>query len=295
MIREVHTMATTPTNTTNAWDPEDYPERFWPANAPITVEEFRRIRYAQAVPLDPNDWDWEYVATHYSLDVLDWAARMKDWLYRQSPRYQEDLRRVRAGLLDGITFQGGAIAAIAEMIRRDGLDGLRAYVAKRRLESERDKWFHWEHFWFRLFLSFIMSALTMAFFAFANYSPQLFPNHHAWPPPPAAIPYLLALFLLIALPYFWRIGYWQSAGLTEYAIGLAAGLCAAVVFWHHLLPLFSPYWSPTKAWGEALTGGALVAIWVSHHVYNAGQDGDFVNLVALLIVAAPIVAILALI
>lgn len=282
------------TTVTNAWDPKAHPERFWPANAPITVEEFRRIRYAQAVPLDPNDWDWEYVATHYSLDVLDWAARMQNWLYRQSPRYQEDLERVRAGLRDGIPFEGGAVAALAEMIRRDGLDGVRAYCAKRRRERAQDKWFRRRSFWFRLTFALIMSGLTMAFFAFANYSPQLFQKHHVWPLPAAAYPDLLAIFLVIALLYFWRIRYWQSADLTEYAIGLAVGLCAAVVFWHHGFPAV-PYWSPAKAWGEALTGGLLVAIWVSHHVNNAVEDGDFVNLIAILLVAAPIVAILALI
>lgn len=282
-------------------DPFLHPELAWPAQAPITAEEFERIRYAKLEPDSPDVWSYAYVLEHYPLPVLQWAGEMHDYLHR--------LSRQREGeTIYPTDPDWGPFHNLVDLARKMQTNprALEQFIEEKRqwkAKQEREerltgpKW--------RLFWALWMAGFTewLLYILFTAQPPPPAPPH--FHPTAAQVEaFWIVLGLWVVLPpvvYYWRSKNWiwgNDGAFLDWARAVPFGGVAAALMWwfanSHMYSGGPPEMPIHDAWQATVAVGVLVASWVRFHVAKWDLATEFTHAFVLLLVLAPIVFFLGL-
>jgi len=254
-----------------ARDPFVHPELAWPEDAPITAEEFVKMRAAEPEPRDDTTWSFAYVLEHYSPEVIRWAHQIHGVLYHKSASLKYPPKR-QPGLFKH-TEVPNAFVDLEPLAWRaqHNPKALEAYITQQRETAAYHKW-HDRHTspWRRARWAAVLTGL-MDWWLYALLSAP------STPPPGVTIVHanrvqveaavlVIVFFNVVTWAlYFWRSANWTWTDKDEWALlhwvrGLLFGVPAGVLVW---LFLFRSVHMPVEYARQVAIGfGAWIAVWM---------------------------------
>lgn len=255
-------------------DPYVHPELAWPEDAPITAEEFVKIRASEPEPRDGHQWSYAYVLDHYPHRVLYWAEQMSKELWRQSRSLKYPKKRQPPSEPDALPTLETIARELAHNPR-----ALEKYIEEDRQWHAREAWRRrrtspWRRAWWAAVLTVLMGWWFILLVSWESITSPV-PVHHARPNP-TMVEAGVFLFVVISVGtwalYFWRSKHWQWTddkwAVLYWAKALLFGGVAGALMWWGTYHAF--HYPVGLAWQATIAFGA----WVAVLVRRIGQSID---------------------